>query len=194
MLQIAAVTHCTNHCASCDLADTEAILGDCLVDAATMSSPGYPLPGGQWMPAIEIVRSHCAAGRAIISAISRTATVATDSWPGPHGAYIHAFSASSFGKPVTMVFDAISADEFSMRIIAPVSSMSKFCPSEAYTYSPSANLAVAGYQTAGDCIHDALGLVHINIKSFDYNKDTDSIDIKYKLFFMTHTITLTKGA
>ena len=190
-LQIAVATHCAYYCSSCDLGDTEKVLGECLIDAAVVfADPAFPLPGGTMVNARDRVQEECGGSLAPAMDITRRDAVAT--WAGPTGAYSHHFAASSFGKEVTMTLDFISADSFTMRIEAPIPSMSKFCSSESYSYTAGL-LTVAGYQSAGDCIHDALNVIHAKVKSFSYDKDADTIALSYKLLFRTHTIILSNA-
>ena len=47
-------------------------------------------------------------------------------------------------------------------------------------------------QSPGDCIHDALGVVHAKVERFSYDETADGIDLSYRLLFRSHTITLSK--
>ena len=102
------------------------------------------------------------------------------------------FRCIVFRQTATLTLNFISGDKFTMRVQAPVTSMSKFCPSEPYSYTAATCLQVADYKAAGDCVYDALGVIHAQIKGFSYDKSADTIALSYRLLFRSHTITLSK--
>jgi len=185
--QIDAIKQCNNHCGTCNTRVIDKDLGDCVVV--------HPF-GNTIIAGTAMVFDECRDDNALVASaaadIVRREVVPAGVASALSGSYSYAFGASSFGKPVTLTLNFITADTFSMRVEAPVSSMSKFCPSESYSYTAATGLQVAGYDTVGDCIHDALGVVHANVKGFSYDKGADTIKLTYRLLFRSHTITLSK--
>ena len=144
--QIAIIKRCASHCGACsDDVETAGILGDCIV----VHPFGNALIGGSAM-LFENCHHAAAASAAPLHPLSmhplQREIVTADVWAGPAGAYSYHFGASSFGKPVTLTLNFISADTFTMRVEAPISSMSAFCRAESYSYTDAAGLRVAGYE------------------------------------------------
>lgn len=184
--QIDTIKYCNDHCGTCSARVIDQDLGDCIVV--------HPF-GNTVIAGSAMVSEECLDDNAMVSAaadIVRREAVPAGVASAPTGLYSYAFSASSFGKPVTLTLDFTSADTFTMRVQAPISSMSKYCPSESYSYTAATGLQVAGYETTGDCIHDALGVIHADVKGFAYDKGADTIELTYRLLFRSHTITLSK--